>query len=667
MPVDAPAPQGPVDSPTWTPDPAVAARTQLAAFQRWLVEQARGDFEGYEELWHWSTTAIDEFWRALADYHDVTFHQRATTVLADDRMPGAAWFPGATLNYAEQALRHRGDHPAVVAVSEGGHRSEISRDELRDQVASLAAWLRDRGVGPGDRVVGYLPNIAATVAAFLATAAVGATWSACSQEYSPAGAADRLGQLDPTVLFIADGYRYAGKVHDRAEHNDQLRRLLPTVRETVWVSHIGGIQPEDAHDLAALITGDAALAITPVPFEQPLWVLYSSGTTGRPKGIVHGHGGITLEHLKLLGLHFDIGASSRFSWYTSTSWMMWNIQVSGLLLGATIVLYDGSPGWPHDGALWQLAAEEQLTFLGTSAAYLVAAQKAGTDLAAAYHLVLSGLGSTGSPLPPGTAKWINDTLPQTWLAPASGGTDIASAFAGGVPTLPFYPAEMQARCLGVALEAWDSTSNAVTDQVGELVVTRPMPSMPLHFWRDPGDTRYRDAYFSTYSGIWRHGDWATVTGRGGVIVHGRSDATMNRYGVRMGSAEIYEVVDQLHEVQDALVVGVEEPDGGYWMPLFVVLTEGQTLTPELVDRVKGRIRANVSPRHVPDGVIAVPALPHTMTGKRLEVPVKRLLQGADLSTVANPAALDDAAALEQFVDIGRRRTTHHVQLAQEIS
>jgi acetoacetyl-CoA synthetase len=645
----------PADQPAWVPDPDTAARTQVAAFGRWLAEHGRGHFEGYAELWRWSTTELDEFWQAVADFHDVRFHEPATAVLADQTMPGAVWFPGATLNYAEQALRHRGDHTAIVAVSEGGHRHEISRDELGDQVAALARWLRDRGIGPGDRVVGYLPNIAATVVAFLATAAVGATWSACSQEYSPDGAADRLGQLDPAVLFVADGYRYAGKVHDRATHNNELRRLLPTVRETVWVSHIGGIQPDRTHDFATLTAGGEPLTITPVPFDQPLWVLYSSGTTGRPKGIVHGHGGITLEHLKFLGVHLDLDASSRFSWYTSTSWMMWNIQVSGLLLGATIVLYDGSPGWPQNGALWQLAADEQLTFLGTSAAYLIATHKDGTDLGATYDLALNGLGSTGSPLPPATARWINDTLPETWLAAASGGTDIASGFAGGVPTLPVHPSEMQARCLGVALEAWDSNGSPVTDEVGELVVTRPMPSMPLRFWDDPDDVRYRDAYFSTYPGVWRHGDWVTVTGRGGVIVHGRSDATMNRYGVRMGSAEIYEVVDQLDAVAESLVVGIEEPDGGYWMPLFIVLTDGQALTPELISRIRQRIRVEVSPRHVPDDVIAVQALPHTMTGKRLEVPVKRLLQGATLASVANPAALDNAASLAQFVDVATRR------------
>ena len=656
MPVDQPARQSDPAAPSWTPDSAAAAGTQIAAFERWLAEQGRGNFEGYADLWRWSTTELEAFWQAVADFHDVAFHEHATAVLGDERMPGAEWFPGATLNYAEQALRHRGDHTAVVAVSEGGHRHELSRVDLRDQVGSLAAWLRQRDIGPGDRVVGYLPNIAATVVAFLATAAVGATWSACSQEYSPDGAADRLGQLDPAVLFVADGYRYAGKVHDRTVHNDQLRRLLPTVRETVWVSHIGGTRPDHAHDFATLTSGGEPLTITSVPFDQPLWVLYSSGTTGRPKGIVHGHGGIALEHLKFLGLHLDLDASSRFSWYTSTSWMMWNIQVSGLLLGATIVLYDGSPSWPDSGALWQLASDEQLTFLGTSAAYLIAAHKDGTDLSATYDLELRGLGSTGSPLPPTTARWINDALPETWLAAASGGTDIASGFAGGVPTLPVHPAEMQARCLGVALEAWDSNALPVTDEVGELVVTRPMPSMPLRFWDDADNVRYRDAYFSTYPGVWRHGDWVTVTSRGGIIVHGRSDATMNRYGVRMGSAEIYEVVDRLDEIADALVVGVEEGDGGYWMPLFVVLTDGQALTPELASRIKERIRADVSPRHVPDDVIALPALPHTMTGKRLEVPVKRLLQGATLISVANPEALDDPASLGQFVDVAAKRS-----------
>jgi len=644
------------------PPPDAVSRTVLMAFVNWLGERHGKTFTDYDELWRWSTTDPAQFWTAIAQFYDVHFDTTSDNVLADESMPGASWFPGATLNYAEQALRHDKQGPAIVAISEGTDSYEVTWDRLRAEVGAVAAWLVERGVAQGDRVVGYLPNIPQAVVAFLAAASVGAIWSACSQEFSPQGAADRLSQLDPVVLVVANGYRYAGHEHSRTAEVAELRRLLPTVRATLAVQHIGGSGTLDTESFEEVVATSNRVPPRPVPFDHPLWVLYSSGTTGKPKGIVHGHGGIMLEHLKFLGLHLDLSEASRFCWYTSTSWMMWNIQVSGLLRGSTIVLYDGSPNWPTQGALWELAQRARLTFLGTSAAYLIASQKAGEALAAYDFGQLHALGSTGSPLPASTAEWVTKALPDVWLVAASGGTDISSGFAGGVPTLPVHPGEMQARMLGVAMEAWDSDGHPLVDEIGELVVTKPMPSMPLFFWNDPDGQRYRDAYFSTFRGVWRHGDWVTVTSHGGVVVHGRSDATMNKFGVRMGSAEIYAVVDQLPEITDSLIIGLEEPDGGYWMPLFVVLSEASSASPELSERIRQAIRTDLSPRHVPDDIIVVPALPHTMTGKRMEIPVKRLLQGVRLEDAASTHAVANPQALQQFVSIATRRSLERASM-----
>ncbi len=528
-----------------------------------------------------------------------------------------------------------------------------------------ARWLSAHGVLAGDRVVGYLPNIPATVVAFLACASVGAIWSACSPEYTPHGAAERFGQLNPVALIAADGYRYGGKEHPRGEHVRELLTLLPTVGLTLWVDNLisdptapvsRAIGPEGSARFADVVAESAPLDPIPVPFDHPLWVLYSSGTTGRPKGIVHGHGGIVLEHLKFLGLHLDLKPSSRFCWYTTTSWMMWNIQVSGLLHGSTIVLYDGSPGWPDPGALWRLAAAASLDFLGTSAAYLTTSQKANLNPAAEHDLSrLTSLGSTGSPLPVSGYQWVHRALPDVWLDATSGGTDIASGFVGGVPTLPVRVGEMQGRMLGVAVDAWGPDGNSVRDSAGELVITKPMPSMPLYFWKDPEGTRYRDANFGTYPGVWRHGDWITISSGGGIMIHGRSDATMNRLGIRMGSAEIYDAVEQLEEVAESLVVGIELDDGGYWMPLFVTTRNGMPAGPGLVDKILTTIRITASPRHVPDEVIWVKALPHTLTGKRLEVPVKRILQGVEPDLAANSRSVDNPAALAWFAQLAATR------------
>lgn len=645
--------------PIWTPSPERVEQARITAFRRLVEERTGRSFTAYEDFWQWSVEDLDGFWSLFAEHVEVPFHQRSDQVLAEERMPGAVWFPGATVNFAELALARTGGEVAVVARTEGGGREEVTWDELRGRVGAVQAWLREQGVEPGDRVVGFLPNIAETVVAFLATVSIGAVWSVCAQEYAPQGAADRFAQLDPVVLIAADGYHYGGKVHDRTTAAAELRDLLPTVRATLHVDHIGAQPLADSSRYADVVASPRDPDIVPVAFDHPLWVLYSSGTTGRPKGIVHGHGGALLEMVKLAALHVDLHEGSVFHWFSTPSWMMWNVQVAGLLLGARIVLLDGSPGHPHADSLWDLVAEEGVTYFGTSAAYLIACHKAGSPAQGRDLSALTGLGSTGSPLPPSTAEWLVQTLPDVWLAPVSGGTDVASGFCGGVPTEPMRAAEMQGRAMACAMEAWDESGQPVVGEVGELVLTRPLPSMPLYFWDDPEGERYRDAYFDTFPGIWRHGDWCTITHHGGVMIHGRSDATMNRLGVRIGSAEIYETLDRLPEIQDCLIVGVEQEDGGYWMPLFVQLAEGAAATDEdkaaLADRLRATIRSEVSPRHVPDEVIFVHSLARTMTGKRLEVPVKRILQGMPVAQAANPRSVTDPSALDELARIAQER------------
>ncbi|WP_197355892.1 acetoacetate--CoA ligase, partial [Streptomyces clavuligerus] len=619
--------------------------------------------DSYPALHRWSVDELDTFWRAVTEWFDIRFATPYETVLADTAMPGARWFPGATLNYAEHALRaaaERPDAPALLPVDETHEAAPVTWAELRRQVGALAAELRALGVRPGDRVSGYLPNIPQAVTALLATAAVGAVWTSCAPDFGARSVLDRFQQVEPVVLITVDGYRYGGKVHDRTGTVAELRRELPTLRAVVHIPLIGTDTPDGALDWAAVTAGTAEPRFEQVPFDHPLWVLYSSGTTGLPKAIVQSQGGILLEHLKQLSLHCDLGPEDRFFWYTSTGWMMWNFLVSGLLTGTTVVLYDGSPGHPSTGAQWSVAERTGATFFGTSAAYVMACRKAGVHPARDHDLSrVACVATTGSPLPPDGFRWLHDELaaagPERWIASVSGGTDVCSCFAGAVPTLPVHIGELQAACLGTDLQSWDPHGNPLVGEVGELVVTRPMPSMPIRFWNDPDGSRYRDSYFEMFPGVWRHGDWITLTERGSVIIHGRSDSTLNRQGVRMGSADIYEAVERLPEIRESLVIGVEEAEGGYWMPLFVQLAEGATLDDALRDRIKQIIREQLSPRHLPDDIIEIPAVPHTLTGKRLEVPVKRLLQGTPLTKAVNPGSVDDAALLSFYEDLARTR------------
>ncbi len=643
-------------APQWEPTLSGIANARITDFAAFVQRRGGAQPVDYPTLWQWSIDNVDEFWKSVWAYFEIGSPE-PEVALANGEMPGAVWFPGTQLNYVDQIRRNaRADRPAIVYSSEDGVDTELSWAELLRQTAALAATLRDLGVGIGDRVAGYLPNIPEAVVAFLATASIGAAWSACGQDYSAPAALTRLGQLEPSVLIAADGYRFGGKSHDRRDEVAQLRAGMPSVHTTIVVSRLESAIAGTL-EWSTATSGEHELSPVPVDFDHPLWIVFSSGTTGLPKGIVHGHGGVVLEHLKAIALHSDIGAEDTFFWYTSPSWMMWNFQVAGLLVGATIVCYDGNPAFPRPDALWQIAARLRVTVLGTSPGYVLACVKAGAVPRIDHDLgALRTVGITGSTLPPSSSIWLRDNVGErVQVASISGGTDVVSAFIGGVPTVAVWPGELSVPFLGVALDAYDDNGKAVRGEVGELVITTPMPSMPIRFWNDPDGHRYHDAYFDTYPGVWRHGDWITITERGSIVVHGRSDSTLNRNGIRMGSADIYQAVEGLPEITEALVIGAEQPDGGYWMPLFVVLADGVELDAALVDRIKSTIREQASPRHVPDEIIAAPGIPHTRTGKKLEVPLKRIFQGADASCILDRNAVDAPELIDWYAAQGQRK------------
>jgi acetoacetyl-CoA synthetase len=632
----------------WTPPDSLLQRAALGAYRR-----ERG-FDTYDELWRWSVEDLDGFWASIWDRYGVG--ERGGTVLATREMPGAQWFPGTQLNYAEHAFRGRADDAlAIVAGGESREDHGWTWGELRAQTARIRAGLKRLGVGKGDRVVAYMPNMPETAAAFLATASLGAIWSSCSPDFGARSVIDRFAQIEPKVFLAVDGYRYNGRPFDRRDTVRAVRDAMPGLGHTVVMRYLGE-SLEGALDWDELTASDEALEFERVPFDHPLWVLYSSGTTGLPKAIVQGQGGILLEHLKMLHLHLDAQAGDRLFWFTTTGWMMWNFIVSGLLTEATVLLYDGSPGHPDMGALWDFAARTGMTTFGTSASYIGACMKAGVEPGDGRDLsALRAVGSTGSPLSPEGFRWVYEHVgADTWLFSTSGGTDLCTAFVGGVPELPVYEGELQARALGAAIESWDPDGRPLVGEVGELVVTEPMPSMPLYFWNDDDGSRYRDAYFAVYPGVWRHGDWIEITERGTAIISGRSDATINRGGIRMGTAEIYGAVMGVEDVTDALVVDIPRAGEDSWMPLFVVLREDRELDDSLVDEIRRRVREDCSPRHVPSDVIQVAQIPRTLSGKVLELPVKKILMGTPAEQAAARDSLANPEALDAFVALARR-------------
>ncbi len=650
------------DDVLWTPPADALSTCRLGRYLHWLAQNKGRHYTTYPELWDWSISDLEGFWESLWEFFEVRAHAPYERVLSSREMPGARWFEGSRLNYAEHALGTPEDidRIAVVAHSQTRAPIELTFGELREQVARARAGLERLGVGPGDRVVAYLPNIPETLIAFLATASLGAIWATCAPEFGPRSVIGRFGIVEPKVLLTVAGYRYGERLIDRRADAAAIRAALPTLERVVHVRYTGGDDDAipDAIGWGDLLAEPAASTFAAVEFAHPLCILFSSGTTGLPKAIVHSHGGLTVEHLKNHGLSWDLGPEDRLMWFSTTAWMMWNALVSALLLRSSIVMIDGNPAYPGIEYQWQLAEQTQATMMGLSPAFLMACRKGGLEPAQQFNLSnLREIGAAGSPLPPEGFDWIYEQLgPQVLLNCGSGGTDVCTGMVQGSPLQPVYRGEMSGACLAVDAAAYDLDGKAVIGELGELVIRSPMPSMPVGFWNDPGERRYRAAYFEYYPGVWRHGDWILFTERGSCVITGRSDATLNRGGVRLGTGELYAVVEEMPEVTDSLIVHLEDPEGGPGeLMLFVVLAEGTTMDEALRTRIATDLRRALSPRHVPDAIEAVPAIPRTFTAKKLELPVKRILLGARAEEVASRDALAQPEALDAFVEIAERR------------
>jgi acetoacetyl-CoA synthetase len=655
----------------WTPSPERIRHANVTALRLWLERERGLQFADYAAMWRWSVEDLEGFWGALWDYFHIEASVPYERVLGKRSMPGAEWFPGARLNYARHVLRgERSGGDALLFINETQPLTALSWQSLASQVRILATRLRELGVEPGDRVAAVMPNIPQTVVAMLATTAIGAIWAVCSPDFGVTGVLDRLGPLAPKVLFCVDGYQYGGKQFDRREDLQRIREGLSGLQHLVLVPYLGDESSLSQVKSATLWQELLDHAPVPaaefryeeVPFDHPLWILFSSGTTGLPKAIVHGHGGILLEVLKNGSFHFDLHAGERLLFFTTSGWMLWNFTVSTPLMQVVPVLYDGHPAYPEPDRLWQLAQQAGVTEFGASPSYVEQLSKAGVVPAERYPLAeLRSIVLAGSPATPECMAWFyRNVKPDLWVANGSGGTDCCTGFVGGVPTLPVRAGEIQAPSLGVSVKAFNERGQSVIGEVGELVLTEPMPSMPIRFWNDPGDRRYRESYFEEYPGIWRHGDYFRINADGGSYVLGRSDATLNRYGVRIGTAEIYRTLARMDEVEDSLIVNLDLPDGGFFMPLFVKLMPGVTLDAALEKKIRDRLRKDYTPRHVPDKIYQVPAIPTTRSGKKMEVPVRRVLMGVPPEKAGNPSAMIDSSAFDFFIEYAQRQRDYQL-------
>ncbi|HET7579569.1 MAG TPA: acetoacetate--CoA ligase [Bacillales bacterium] len=647
----------------WEPEQAFKQQSNLVHYMKWLKDHKQLEFEDYDALWSWSVTEIEDFWESLWEYFDIQASTPYHHVLSERKMPGAKWFEGARLNYTEHIFRNaRPGETAIMSQSELRPLQEMSWQTLQDQVASFAQGLRAAGIQQGDRVVAYMPNIPEAVIAFLAAASIGATWSSCSPDFGSPTVIDRFKQIEPRILLAVDGYRYGGKDFDRMTTVGKIQDAIPTLEKTILLPYlnenpdVGSLKNATVWDDFMSQYENASFTYEQVPFDHPLWVLFSSGTTGLPKAIVQGQGGILLEHLKLSALHVDLKPHSRFFWFTTTGWMMWNVVVGGLLSGSTILLYDGNPGYPNLDRMWKFAEDTGMNVFGTSASYLLSCRNNGLRPKDQFNLShLQSISSTGSPLPPEGFEWAHDNVKKDlWIASTSGGTDLCTAFVTGSPLLPVHAGEIQCRALGADVKAYDEDGNALTDEVGELVITKPMPSMPVFFWNDENGERYFNSYFNMYPGIWRHGDWIRVTERGSCQIYGRSDSTINRGGIRMGTSEIYSAVESVEEVTDSLVIDVSNEKGQAFMPLFVVLQEGGKLDDSLKNKIKKRVRENCSPRHIPNEIYEIQDVPRTLNGKKLEVPIKKLLMGVPVEKAVSQDALSNPESLDYFTQFAEK-------------